>query len=178
MNGFLENIKIYGDKKDKKWLYENWDCYDGPDKRHARMVVEGDYTTEEKRHFVIVAHHTGTPNAYIQVFPWDSIFYDEEGPIREDWRSDSLSSVHCGSTYYGPAYWNRENDDRTYIGWDYGHAGDYTELPAHWGIVDEGHKWNVAEIMMEIARAAYELDERNEEDNEYWDRRKKMKERK
>lgn len=173
MSGYLRNLKIFVDEKDiNDSLYEYWDCHDGHDKRIAKIIMEGDHM---ERHFCVVAHHTGNPNAYVEVFPWDSVLYDVEGCILpEEWRSDALGSVHCGSTYYGGAYWNRD-DNRTYLGWDYGHAGDYQVLPAKWGLREDAHKWTVNEILMDIARANLELETMNDDDENYYNRKIEMK---
>lgn len=167
LDGHLENLKRYGTDKD---LYQSWDCYDGPDNRRARLILEGDY---RERHFVIVAHHTGNPNAYIEVKPWDSVCYDEEGHKHSDeWIAGTLFSVHRGSTYYGDAYWD-QSDNRLYIGWDYGHGEDL-QVGRDNRVVNDGYKWRLAEILMDVAGASYELEMANAYDPEYYDRERKM----
>lgn len=51
-----------------------------------------------------------------------------------------------------------------YIGWDYGHIGDYME---HRGkIVNEGKKWTTDEIIEEIKRAIEWLNEKENKQND------------
>lgn len=167
LDGHLRNFKRYGKNED---LYQWWDCYDGPDERRAKIIVEGDY---RERHIVIAAHHSGTPNAYIEVRPWDSICYDDEGhKYSDEWMIGTLNSVHRGSTYYGPAYWD-QSDDRLYLGWDYGHGEDLWIGPCN-RIVNDGYKWSVIEILMDIASASSELEMANYNDPEYFDREREM----
>lgn len=136
---------IYWREKGNDSLYEMEWFTDGETRYHVCM--EGDW---KGRHFVILVHHTGNPNAYIEVTDEDMEGIGTRDP---EALCGELCFVNCGSTYAGKAYWNKA-DDRMYIGWDYGHAQDYNARQPSWG----GHKWNYAEILMEIAAAATELD--------------------
>ena len=128
--------KRYGGNED---LYR-YNRYDGTDK----VIMEGEF---KERHFVILAHHGGHPNAYLEVKKTDSMY--KRDPKEYD---DFLWTVHCGSTYYGNAYWD-ENDKRTYVGWDYGHYGDYSEAFPD----NNDTKWDIIDILMEIAGACTEI---------------------
>lgn len=62
---------------------------------------------------------------------------------------------HGGITFEGEAYWNPD-DHRRYIGWDYGHAGDFDgyyvdkiQINAFYG---ECHKWTTEEIIEDTKR--------------------------
>ena len=59
--------------------------------------------------------------------------------------------VHGGFTYFGQPHWTDE-DKTVYLGWDYGHAGDfagyYLKYP-EWEILGE-KKWTTKEIYHEV----------------------------
>lgn len=139
--------RIYNLKVHEKELYRSYGI--------NTIVIEGDY---EGRHFVVLRHHSGHPNAYVEVLKDDCLC--KEGPSEfgkthgyDDRYEHFSGNVHGGATYYGYAYWD-DQDERTYIGWDYGHLGDY--VPA-WEplsyIEDEGYRWSIAEILMDVAHA-------------------------
>lgn len=80
--------------------------------------------------------------------------------------------VHWGFTYYNTLlHWkirlsgyDEEKMKKYYIGWDYGHFGDYME---HRGkIVNEGKKWTTDEIIEEIKRAVEWLNEKENKQND------------
>ena len=110
----------------------------------SKVVVDGDF---KGRHFVILAHYMGHPNAYIEVKDTDEIYKRDQKEYL-----DFLQTVHGGSTYYGKAYWDA-NDLRTYVGWDYNHCDDYTAL-----FFGCGTKYTVMDILMEVACAWTELE--------------------
>ena len=113
------------------------------------VLMEGDYSG---RHFAIIRHDLGFPDAYIEV-------KDDDWICRAEINDDELrydlyqGSVHGGATYYGRCYWNEE-DKRTYLGWDYGHYGDYEACSkAYKG----DKKWSYAEILMDVAKVWADL---------------------
>ena len=112
-----------------------------------RVLMEGDY---EDRHFAIVRHDLGFPDAYVEIKESDYIFKADCG---DDQRYEVYEGcVHGGATFFGRCYWNEE-DDRLYIGWDYGHCGDYQEYHPYTdkNSYEGDKKWTLAEILMQIA---------------------------
>ena len=78
-----------------------------------------------------------------------------ENIVHLDCPSDSWdwdTTPHGGITFRGAAYWN-SNDQRDYIGWDYGHAGDFDGYHTDgiqltvFGM--ECRKWHTEEIVEE-----------------------------
>lgn len=143
--------KRYGKNEDLYWA----DAQDTDLK--LKVIMEGEY---KGRHFVIGAHCTGNPNAYLEVKETDAMF--AESKEYEDY-DGGLCSVHGGSTYFGKAYWNND-DKKIYVGWDYGHADDYNARHPKFG----GKKWSLIDILMEIAVAEYEIEIANEDDTELY----------
>ena len=141
--------QIYNLKQYDKALYSK-------ESSEKKLLLEGDYWG---RHFAIVRNSVGFPLAYVEVKPDDWIMSIESNDDGYDNRYDAASMfVNGGATYYGPAHWNKE-DKRMYIGWDYGHADDY--YPRYQG-VDEGHKWTVYEILMDVAHAVEGMERDND----------------
>lgn len=146
MKPYLE-FERYGDNKS---LYRSKaDC--AISGTITKIVMKGTY---KGRHFMIGAYRLGFPVAYVEVINKDRYIINEH----EDTRAESLHNVAGGerpngSNYYGTAYWD-QNDDRTYIGWEYNHEGDYSSLNPEIG----GHKWTIAEILMEISQAIMEIE--------------------
>lgn len=126
----------------------------------SRVLVEGDYNG---RHFAIIRHHLGFPDAYIELKPEDWIVL---APIDANacyCRYDLYDgSVHGGATYYGGAYWN-EADKRTYLGWDYGHCSDFEAYSAYLYDKEHDKKWNLLEIMMAIGGVEADIIRQNED---------------
>lgn len=64
---------------------------------------------------------------------------------------------HGGFTYYGEAYWNKE-DKTTYLGWDYAHCTDWA---SYWSdsenLILNNHKWTTAEIFKEVKSVIHTL---------------------
>ena len=122
------------------------------------VLMEGDYNG---RHFAIIRHELGFPDAYIEVKEDDWISKTEIADY--DQRYDAYQGyVHGGATFYGKCYWNKE-DTRTYLGWDYGHCGDYE---ASSKLYEDCKKWSYAEILMDIARVWEDLEWMN---NDHWE---------
>ena len=143
------DYKRYGKNEDLYWA----DARD--EDPSLKVIMEGEY---KERHFVIGAHRTGNPNAYIEIKTTDSMFI--ESKEYEDY-DGGLCRVNGGSTYFGKAYWNKD-DKKIYVGWDYGHADDYNARHPKLG----GKKWDLIDILMEIAVAEYEIEIANEDDTE------------
>ena len=146
--GRIHNLKVH-----EKELYSS----SGID----TIVIEGDYWD---RHFVVLRHHSGHPNVYVEVLPDDWLYRQEPSEFGKEHGYDDryeqfTGYVHGGATYYGGAYWNSQ-DQKTYIGWDYSHLGDYDPRDTLSGIEDEGYRWSIAEILMDVAHAVdgFEID--------------------
>ena len=141
----------YGDNKD---LYRSYEERHSKGAEKTKVVMKGTY---KGRHFMIGASNLGYPVAYVEVLKKDSYIMNE----REDWRADKIGCVDGSSNYFGGAYWDPA-DTRKYIGWDYGHLDDYMghEPTDRWDPRDrdDGHKWTLAEILMEIAEAIMEIE--------------------
>lgn len=148
------DYKRYGGNED---LYQTWDRENG--EPALKVIMEGDY---RGRHFVIGAHHCGHPNAYLEVKKEDSMYCETKD---YDYYDGSLCRVNGGSTYFGKAYWD-QSDNRTYVGWDYGHAHDYVASMPYGGET----VWSIVDILMEIACAENEIEVENENDSEYFNR--------
>lgn len=143
--------KRYGGNED---LYQSWKRNEN--ESPLKVIMEGEY---RGRHFVIGAHCTGNPNAYLEVDTADAIYCESE---KDEYYDGGLNSVNGGSTYFGEAYWAND-DTRTYVGWDYGHCRDYCARYPELG----GRKWTLIDILMEIASAENEIDNANSNDPDY-----------
>lgn len=148
------DYKRYGKNDD---LYQTWNRENG--EPALKVIMEGDY---RGRHFVIGAHCTGNPNAYLEVKKEDSMYCESED---YDCYDGNLCRVNGGSSYFGRAYWNKD-DDRIYVGWDYGHGCDYNIRHPEFG----GTVWKLVDIVMEIACAENEIETQNMDDPEYFNR--------
>lgn len=148
----LKNIKVSEDSEIYKVTDES---FRGP-KTH--VLVEGIYNG---RHFAITRHTLGFPDAYIELKPYDYIMKAEceDGMPRYDLYE---GRVHGGATFFGRCYWH-EDDDRFYLGWDYGHCGDFDATSAGWPTKNEAKKWTLLEVMMSIAQAEADLRWQNEQ---------------
>ena len=139
--GKLSNEKVYC-----KEVY-------GTRSEKSIKLAEGDYY---ERHYVVLRHKLGTPNAYIEVKPDDWLMTVEPSEYAKehgfDDRYDAATmNENGGATYFGPAGWDKE-DKRMYVGWDYGHCEDYDPSWPE-DRQQEAHKWTFMEIMMDVAHA-------------------------
>lgn len=88
------------------------------------------------------------PTAYIKV------------PNKLDIDEDDID-VHGGITYSNDCLWINENEkiEGHFIGWDYGHYGDYGGyeelLPKEFKT--DGKKWTTKEIYEEVRHACYQI---------------------
>lgn len=118
------------------------------------ILLEGDY---EERHFIIVRTRMGHPCAYVETKPDDWAYSQKPGEWSEQYDVYDVY-VHGGATYYGKLSWDHNN--RIYLGWDYAHMGDYDYC------FNEGYKWTLPEILMDIARAVDGIDRQN---GDHWE---------
>ena len=112
-----------------------------------QVLMEGDY---EDRHFAIVRRSLGFPDAYVEIKEDDYIY---KADCEDSQRYELYQGcVHGGATFYDRCYWNKE-DNRWYLGWDYGHCGDYQEYHPYTeeDSYETDKKWTLAEILMQIA---------------------------
>lgn len=65
--------------------------------------------------------------------------------------------VHGGCTFSG----NRASADGIWVGWDYGHVGDYMEPLSRYELryFRCGKKWTVAEVMQDVIKAILCIEE-------------------
>lgn len=124
-----------------------------------KVILEGTY---KGRRFVIGAHHGGFPDAYLEVQENDYIFVESK---KYEGYDGNLCKVHGGSTYFGKAYWDEE-DNRTYVGWDYSHLGDFSARWPNFG----GTRYTLIDILMDVAVAETEIEYSNDEDEDYFNR--------
>ena len=118
----------------------------------TKVVAKGTY---RGRHFMIGAHKTGCPVAYLEVLKKDRYIMNEDPEIRgESLHAVAGGELYGGSDYFGRAYWDR-TDDRLYIGWQYNHV---TDFDGFYPERKDVHKWTITEILMEISQAAMEMD--------------------
>lgn len=106
----------------------------------TKILLEGYW---KNRHFVIGKNHFCEPVIYVEVTEEDPCYYDG-----------------IGDDYYGKAYWLPESErgDRMYTGWDHGHAGDYSPYEAHKYGNEDGYKWPLTEMLIEVADKVAYLD--------------------
>jgi hypothetical protein len=98
--------------------------------------------TYKGKDFVIVNLHGNHPCAYVHS---NIDFYHSD--------EECSSPAHCGFTFYGKlTHWkkydeenyNEEFFNRYFVGWDYGHIGDYMPF------LEDGKKWTTEEIFDNI----------------------------
>lgn len=114
---------------DLKVYVKSKDMYEYEVLSNTKVCAEGFW---RGRHFVIGKNTLNYPVVYVQ---W-------------------LKETPPGDEYFGKAYWLPEDqrDDTMYYGWDHGHYGDYSPRDvAVKGWKPVGHKWSIAEMLMEIA---------------------------
>ena len=132
------------------------------------VKLEMTYDTDSKLQYHILAtgEHRGVkfyvcningshPTAYIRIpknKPLWSVDYFE---------CDEYIKVHCGFTYARDNLAGVENNDRSwFIGWDYGHHGDYIGYYAHNPkdyLATHSKKWTTDEIIAECKLACEEV---------------------
>ena len=88
------------------------------------------------------------PTAYLRIpkgMPLHGIDYEE---------ADKLIDVHGGFTYSRNSLYGVENDDESwFLGWDYGHCGDFAGYYLRDGSFSYYRKWTTEEIISECASA-------------------------
>ena len=142
-NYHLENVKVYRDDPySVRCIKEH--CFTN--------VAEGDF---RGRHFVIGCNWFGVPVAYVEVKDEDNV-EDKDG-------EDYVGRINFGE-------W-RKDDDRRYFGWDYGHGYQWEPeygMSSLYGLYkrpnwnpDNGHKYNLLEIFMEVAEYINDLNYRH-----------------
>ncbi len=79
-------------------------------------------------------------------------------------QQDKLESlVHGGLSFWNDKLANKD-DDRTYFGWDYGHTGDYREMPACMKdfmmhiMAEASKKYTVSEVIADIKKVIDSLE--------------------
>lgn len=90
------------------------------------------------------------PNAYIRI-PEGHPYYGKDYT-----EIDDKGIVHYGFTF-SEENLNKKYDlpDGWYLGWDYGHIGDYTDY--HVGCTLDGRRWTVSEITAECRQVIDEI---------------------
>lgn len=94
------------------------------------------------------------PTAYVEIpktHPYYGKDYDE-----------CDISCHGGLTYSGNAHWQKEDDGKFYLGWDYAHCGDYSGIRIKWEgteLQDYGRHWTTVEILEEVEDVIEQLKE-------------------
>lgn len=157
-NGDTIRVSIRGTDEDLYYRAKDHEKY-------CRVIADGIIDGKDGRLFSIVSNGTGFPTAYISTFKDD---YIRTYTPNDDYaRYEMLSCVHGWGTYIGKAYWDTE-DQATYVGWDYAHAGDYCNFPGLNPLYSgTDHKWTIFEILDDCLNAAKQLRHINEHPEEY-----------
>ena len=103
------------------------------------------YSGEYKGYKFAIMNLGTHPTAYVE---------NKNGfPYYEEANEETDYLPHGGFTYYGEAYWDK-SDKAIYIGWDYGHCGDYMGyyLNADKAIWNGDRKWATAEIYEDVKK--------------------------
>lgn len=130
---------------------KEFECYDEElcgkqelDKPVFKEVAEGDY---KGIHWCIRTLGM-CPLAYISV------------PEEQQDKLEGL--VHGGLSFWNSKLANKD-DNRTYFGWDYGHCGDYMEMPTYAKnfiksiMIETAKKYTVSEVIADIKRVIDQL---------------------
>ena len=123
------------------------------------ILYEGDY----KEHHFIIRNMGMHPCAYIENKLKDSDKYTNseygfECPL------DDIVRVHGLVSFTGKYLWNKD-DNRNYIGWDYGHCCDWCGLWSDEENIEyDSKKWTTEEIYEEIKTAIDQLIEAEEKE--------------
>lgn len=87
------------------------------DPRRVEDNVEVLYEEDYKGVHVVIVNLGKYPTAYCTNIV-------KLAQASDSWDWDAENKPHGGLTFIGEAYWNKE-DKNNYLGWDYGHAGDF-----------------------------------------------------
>lgn len=121
------------------------------DKLKLEVLYQGNY----KGYKFVILNRGYYPTAYVENKLGITDMFDE--------RISSVN-VHCGFTYCGEAYWDKE-DKTSYLGWDYGHICDYRgDMPMLF--FSENTQWTTEEIYEEVKFVIDQLIELQESNNE------------
>lgn len=115
-------------------------------RRQVEILHSGEY---EGRHFYICSIGTH-PTAYVSLT-------DKEVERSRDYDDYDLE-VHGGFTYLSNS--NRDGlfDGRYYLGWDYGHSGDYMGYYSEtFGCIFDAHRWTTEEVFEEVKSVIEQL---------------------
>lgn len=102
-------------------------------KENPKVLYIGEY----KGHKFVILSLGSHPTAYVENKMAITDYHD--------CRLDNVC-VHGGFTYCDTGYWNSESKKTLWLGWDYGHLGDYyyTDPPY------PGKQWTTTEIYNEV----------------------------
>lgn len=104
----------------------------------CEVLFDGEY----KNHKFAILNLGTHPTAYVE---------DKVGLTGyEDFRLDGVS-VHGGFTFHDTGYWGDESEKISWLGWDYGHYGDFMgyyspDKPFYYS----SKQWTTAEIYEEV----------------------------
>ena len=95
--------------------------------------------------WAIVSIRGSHPCAYIQdMFDWGKYDNFDDIPLR----------VHGGVTFYDNCYFNKEEENVKYIGWDYAHCDDFIAYPEMPSLEDLNcKKWTYDEVKQDVYNA-------------------------
>ena len=108
--------------------------------RKCEILHSGEY----KDHKFAILNLGTHPTAYVECkFPKCSTYDDE--------RFDTVC-VHGGFTYLNTPAWDKNDTTTIYVGWDYGHFGDYMGYKAHFPELSYSYnkRWTTTEIFEEV----------------------------
>lgn len=134
--------------KDENFLYPVIDI-DNPAERMIAMnpLIKGEFMG----HLYEICTNGIHPTAYVSCGCFAT--YDKRGAYEE-------LPVHGGCTFAG----TRASGDGLWIGWDYGHSGDYMSFtdrgsPFKVALSPHGKKWTVPEVMQDVIKAILYIEE-------------------
>jgi len=113
-----------------------------------REVLDSGYCLGFFYYILSLGYH---PTAYIKI-PENHIAYKKH-------HDDVDIDVHGGLTYSRDYLFleNKQTIEGWFIGWDYGHCGDYAGYYEKMGIVSDEKKWTTEEIKREVTDVCYQL---------------------
>ena len=113
------------------------------------LLTKGEY----KGHKFAIIDFGKYPVAYVE-----SKFTDIAIGDCDDERLMNITA-HGGVTFYDRCYWDDSKD--LYIGWDYGHYGDYIAMQGiDFDILRDNHKWTTPEILTDVVMVIEALAEK------------------